>query len=64
MVQCADCKCLAVHGANGRWKCLYDDTELSEGTKAVMAVPIELVLPFLPAMKRARLCPVRLPGQL
>jgi hypothetical protein len=63
LVQCADCKCLAVRGANGRWQSLYDDIELSDDTKPVMAIPVELILPFLPALKRARLCPVRLPVQ-
>jgi hypothetical protein len=63
LVQCAACKCLAVHGANGRWKCLYNEAELPDDTEAILAVPIELILPFLPAMQRAQLCPVRLPGQ-
>ena len=35
-----------------------DDTELPVDTEAVMAVPVELILPFLPSIKRARLCPV------
>ncbi len=48
--------------ANGRWRGFYDDVELPDGTEAVIAIPIELVLPFLPAIKRARLCPARLPA--
>jgi hypothetical protein len=63
LVNYEDCKCLAVRGAGGRWKGFYDDVELPGGTEAVMAIPIELVLPFLPAIKRARLCPARLSGQ-
>lgn len=63
LVKCADCKCLAVRGANGRWKGFYDDAELPAGTEAVMAIPMELVLPFLPDIKRARLCPARWSGQ-
>ena len=58
LVRCADCKCLAVRDDEGRWKCLYDDTELPVETEVVMAVPIELILPFVPSIKRARLCPV------
>jgi hypothetical protein len=60
LVKCADCKCLAVRGPNGRWKGFYDEAELPDGTEAVMAIPAELVLPFLPAIQRARLCPARL----
>ena len=63
LVKCADCKCLAVRDANGRWRSFYDDAELPDNTEALMAVPIELVLPFLPAIKRARLCPAQLPAQ-
>ena len=62
LVKCADCKCLAVRGPNGRWRGFYDDVELPDGTEAVIAIPIELVLPFLPAIKCARLCPARLPA--
>jgi hypothetical protein len=63
LVKCADCKCLAVRGANGRWKSFYDDAELPVGTEAIMAVPVELILPFLPDIKRTRLCPVQLNAQ-
>jgi hypothetical protein len=63
LVKCADCKCLAVRGANGRWKSFYDDAELPADTEAVIAVPVELIMPFLPAIKRARLCPVPSPAQ-
>lgn len=62
LVGCADCKCLAVRSPDGRWKGFYDDAELPGDTQAVMAIPIELVLPFLPDIKRARLCPARLSG--
>jgi hypothetical protein len=58
LVKCADCKCLAVRGANGGWKSFYDDAELPDDTEAVIAVPVELIMPFLPEIKRARLCPV------
>lgn len=58
LVRCAGCKCLAVRNNDGRWKCLYDDTELPVDTEAFIAVPIGLILPFLPSIKRARLCPV------
>ena len=58
LVKCADCKCLAVRNEDGGWKCLYDDTELPVDTEAVLAMPVELILPFLPSIKRARLCPV------
>jgi len=63
LVKCADCKCLAVRGPGSRWRSFYDDMELPDGTDAVMAIPIELVLPFLPDIKRARLCPARWPAQ-
>lgn len=63
LVKCADCRRLAVRSANGGWKSLYDDAELPDNTEAIMAVPIELILPFLPAIKRARLCPAQLPAQ-
>jgi hypothetical protein len=63
LVKCTDCKCLAVRGPGGRWKGFYDDAELPAGTEAVMAIPIELIRPFLPDIKRARLCPARLSGQ-
>ena len=63
LVKCADYKCLAVRAANGKWKSFYDDMELPDDTQAVMTVPLELVLPFLPDFKRERLCPIRLPAQ-
>ncbi len=63
LVQCADRKCLAARGANGRWRGFYDDAELPGETEPVMAIPFELVLPFLPDIRRARLCPARLTGQ-
>jgi hypothetical protein len=63
LVQCADYQCLAVPGPNGRWKSFYDDAELPGDTEPVMPIPIELVLPFLPSIRRARLCPARLSGQ-
>jgi hypothetical protein len=63
LVKCADCKCLAVRGPNGRWKGFYDDAELPGATEPVLPIPIELVLPFLPEIQRARLCPVRLSDQ-
>jgi hypothetical protein len=63
LLKCADCKCLAVRGANGRWESFYDDTELPHAAEAIIAVPVELILPFLPDIKRARLCPVPLPAR-
>jgi len=50
-------------GANGRWESFYDDTELPHAAEAIIAVPVELILPFLPDIKRARLCPVPLPRE-
>jgi hypothetical protein len=61
VVKCADYKCLAVRGVNGRWKSLYDDAELPRAAEPVIAIPVELVLPFLPDIQRGRLCPVRCP---
>lgn len=63
LVKCADCKCLAVRDTNGRWKCFYDDTQLPDDTEAVLAVPVELILPFLPEIKRGQLCPAQSPGK-
>ncbi len=63
LVKCADCKCLAVRGANGRWKNLYDDVELPRDTEAIIAVPVESILAFLPAIKRVQLCPAQLPAR-
>jgi len=63
LVKCADYKCLAVRDANGRWKSFYDDAELPDNTETVMVVPIELILPFLPAIKRVQLCPAPSPDQ-
>jgi hypothetical protein len=63
LVKCADCKCLAVRDANGRWKSFYDDAELPDDTEATIAVPIELILPFLPRVKREQLCPAPLPAR-
>ncbi len=63
LVKCAGYKCLAVRGANGRWKSFYDDAELPDAAEAMFAVPIELILPFLPAIQRGRLCPVPLPAR-
>ena len=63
LVKCADCKCLAVRDANGRWKSFYDDAELPDGTRAIIAVPVGLVLPFLPEIKRVQLCPAQSPKQ-
>ena len=56
LVKCSDCKCLAVRGGNGRWKSFYDGSDLPDDTVAVVAVPIELILPFLPEIKRVQLC--------
>ena len=63
LVKCDDCQCLAVRGADGRLKNYYNDAELPDNTEVIMAVPIELILPFLPEFKRVRLCPVSLPAQ-
>jgi hypothetical protein len=63
LVNCADCWRLAVRGAGGRWESYYSDAELPDNTEVIMAVPIELILPFLPEFKRERLCPVSLPAQ-
>jgi hypothetical protein len=63
LVKCADYKCLAVRGANGRWKSFYDDAELPRATEPVFAIPAELILPFLPDIQRGRLCPVPLPAR-
>jgi hypothetical protein len=63
LVKCADCKCLAVRGANGRWRSFYDDAELPDHTEAIIAVPVESILPFLPAIKRVQLCPAQLPAR-
>ena len=63
LVKCADSKCLAVRGANGKWKSFYDDGELPGDAEAVIAVPVELILPFLPEIKRVQLCPVSLHEQ-
>jgi hypothetical protein len=57
LVKCADYKCLAVRDANGRWKSFYNDGQLPEDTETIMAIPIELILPFLPDIKRVQLCP-------
>ena len=54
---------LAVRGANGGWKSFYDDAELPADTEAVIAVPVELILPFLPEIKRVQLCPAQSPEQ-
>ena len=62
-VKCADCQCLAVRGAGGRWKSYYNQAELPDNTEVIMAVPIELILPFLPEFKRVQLCPVSSPGR-
>ncbi len=58
LVKSADYKCLAVRGANGRWKSFYDDAELPRATEPLMAIPAELILPFLPDIQRGRLCPM------
>jgi hypothetical protein len=63
LVKCADCQCLAVRGAGGRWKSFYNDAELPGNTEVIMAVPIELIRPFLPAIKRMQLCPASSSGQ-
>ena len=63
LVKCADYKCLAVRDANGRWKSFYNDAELPDNTEVIMAVPIELILPFLSEIKRVQLCPASSPGQ-
>ena len=63
LVKCADYKCLAVRGTNGKWRSFYDDAELPEVAEVVISMPLELVLPFLPDFKRGRLCPIRLPVQ-
>ena len=57
LVKCADYKCLAVRNANGKWKSFYDDAELPGDAEAIIAVPLELILPFLPEIKRVQLCP-------
>jgi len=59
LVKCSDCKCLAVRGGNGGWKSFYDGSELPANTVAVVPVPAELILPFLPEIKRVQLCPAR-----
>jgi len=61
LVRCTDFKCLAVRDANGKWRNFYDDTVVYDVQEAILAVPYELVLPFLPQTKRQRLSPVRLP---
>jgi hypothetical protein len=61
LVKCADYKCLAVRDANGRWKSFYDETQLPDDTETIMAIPIELILPFLPDIKRVQLCPAPSP---
>jgi hypothetical protein len=63
LVKCADCKRLAIRGANGGWKSFYDDAELPADTEAVIAVPVELIMPFLPEIKRMQLCPAPSPTQ-
>ena len=63
LVKCAHCKCLAVRDGSGRWKSFYDDTPLPGDTKAVIAVPVELILPFLPEIKRVQLCPAQSSGK-
>ena len=62
LVKCADYKCLAIHGANGKWKSFYDDTDLLDVTEVVISVPLELILPFLPHSKRDRLCLTPVPA--
>ena len=57
LVKCSDCRCLAVRGGDGRWHAFYDGSALPEDTVAVVAVPVELILPFLPEIKRVHLCP-------
>ena len=59
LVKCADCKCLAVRSSNGKWKSFYDDAELPGDAEANIAVPLELMLPFLPEIKRLQLCPTQ-----
>jgi hypothetical protein len=63
LVKCADCKCLAVRSANGGWKSFYDEAELPADTEAVITVPVELILPFLPEIRRVQLCPAQSPAQ-
>jgi len=61
LVKCADFKCLAVRGGDGRWKSFYDNIELTGAVEPVMSIPIELVLPFLSEHERERIfsIPVR-----
>jgi len=63
LVKYADCKCLAVRGANGRGKSFYDGTEMPDDIKVVIAVPIELILPSLTDIKRVQMCPVSSPDR-
>lgn len=54
LVQCADGKYLAIRGGDGRWKSYHDDADLPDVAAVIIPVPIELILPFLPALKRKR----------
>ncbi len=63
LVKCSDYGCLAVRGANGGWRSFYDDAGLPADTEAVIAVPVGLILPFLPEIKRVQLCPAQSPAQ-
>ena len=63
LVKCADCKCLAVRGADGRWKSFYDDAELPDVIEVVIPVPFELILPFLPNSNASGYVRFRLPAQ-
>ena len=58
LVRCTDCKCLAVQGADRKWRSFYDDAVLSGVVEPIISIPFELVLPFLPNVKRERLRPV------
>jgi len=58
LVKYADCKCLAVRGANRRWKSFYNDIELLGAVEPIASIPFELILPFLPGIKHEQLCRV------
>ena len=60
LVKCADDMRLAVRSANGTWKNFHDDTPLPGAAEAILPIPFELVLPFLPDATYGRLSPIPL----
>ena len=63
LVRCADFKCLAVRGADGRWKSFHDDAKMSGEVEPLVSFPVELILPFLSQRKREQLLSIPVPVQ-